>query len=75
MQGESGQKQGVIDEIMPAKAFAPEKKRINGAQTVNDHGQQKVMAIRQPGHGPKLNPRRLAARRNCGAVCFYADAP
>ena len=47
MEDESRQKQNVIDAIMRPKSLAPQKQRINNAQAVKDHGQQKIMAVPQ----------------------------
>jgi hypothetical protein len=61
VQGKAEQQQEVSDVVVPAKAFSPEEDRMDHAQSVNHYGQQKEMAVGEPGHKDTLNLTRAGA--------------
>ena len=54
VQRHAGGEQEIIHPVVPAEAFAPEENRVEGAQAVKHHGQQKAMSVSEPSHADRL---------------------
>jgi hypothetical protein len=54
VQRHATRQQQVVDPVVPAETFAPEKNRVDGAQAVKRHGQQEKMSVGEPSHGDSL---------------------
>src|SRR3984957_9918396 len=62
-----GQQNGIIDPVMLAETLAPEEQRIDGADAVSDHGQQKEMSVSPPRHAYNVNPPRRVRKEEFGS--------
>src|SRR5881398_1996890 len=51
---EGERKQKITDPVIASEAFAPEENRIDGAEAVNDHGEQKISSISKTNHRERL---------------------
>ena len=58
MQHEGGEQQQIIQSVIRAKTSSPEENRIDRTQAVTHHGEQKEMAVGEPGHDDRLVQKR-----------------
>ncbi len=61
---ETQQQQRIVDPIVPSESLAQEENRVNGAEAVENHGDQKILPVSQPAHELKLDERVRGARLN-----------
>jgi hypothetical protein len=64
VQPERGEQQEIIHMVILAKPFSPQEYRVNHAQTVNRHGEQKEMSVSKPRHVDRLNVEMDGASGN-----------
>ena len=55
VQRERDEQQEIIHVVILAKTLSPQENRVNHAQTVNRHGEQKEMTVSEPRHVDRLN--------------------